>query len=77
MNTHELKPCPFCGGEASTNDGGNSVYGRFWWRVGCIECGIWMADPEVWEPNGTGKLDPDYPPQFCFDQWNTRAGGAA
>ncbi|MEP2955558.1 MAG: Lar family restriction alleviation protein [Sulfitobacter sp.] len=73
MNNHDLKPCPFCGGDAVTNEGGSSTYGRFWWTVGCVDCDIFMSDPEVWDPHRPGMLDPAYPPQFCFDQWNTRA----
>jgi hypothetical protein len=66
-----LKPCPFCGGEAKHNDGGNSVFGRFWWSVWCDECLIEMSDREKWgEP---GKLDPKYPAKECFDRWNRRA----
>lgn len=68
-----LKPCPFCGGEASTNDGGNSVYGRLWWTVGCVSCGVYFSDQETWDPEKHGYLHPDCKPKECFDVWNTRA----
>ena len=73
MMEHELKPCPFCGGEAKTNEGGNSVYGRFWWRVGCPDCDVIFYDKERWSQTDPGMLDPAYPPKHCFDDWNRRA----
>ncbi len=69
----KLLPCPFCGGEASHNCGGGSVFGRMWWAVGCKSCGIWFADQEVWDKAKPGMLDPAYPPKHCFSAWNTRA----
>lgn len=67
--TSELKPCPFCGGDAKHNDGGNSVYGRFWWKVWCDDCQIQLADQEIWTEDHKLKL----PPKECFERWNTRA----
>jgi len=69
----DLKPCPFCGSEASHNDGGGSVFGRFWWTVGCKTCDVWLSDKEVWSQTDHGMLDPAYPPKHCFAAWNTRA----
>ncbi|WP_102858266.1 Lar family restriction alleviation protein [Phaeobacter inhibens] len=69
-----LKPCPFCGGPACHNDGGDSVYGRFWWSVGCTSCGISFTDREFWSHGDQSKLDPNYPPKECFGRWNQRAG---
>lgn len=71
----ELKPCPFCGGEARHNDGGNSVYGRLWWSVWCSSCDIEMNDREVWSKTDHGMLDPGYPPKECLNRWNRRAEG--
>ena len=68
----DLLPCPFCGGEATHNDGGNSTYGRLWWCVGCENCDVWFADEEVWSKTKHGMLDPAYPPKHCFKVWNTR-----
>lgn len=73
MSKHNLKPCPFCGGEPRDNEGGNSVYGRFWWAVWCDECQIEMRDREVWSKTDHGRLDPDFPAQECFKRWNQRA----
>lgn len=68
--SEELKPCPFCGGTAKHNDGGNSVYGLFWYAVWCEECQIEMRDRERWAEGA--KLDPAYPPKECFARWNSR-----
>lgn len=73
MTALELKPCPFCGGTVHTNDGGNSVYGPFWWKVGCPDCGVIFADQKMWDKSRPGMLDPSYPPKHCFAAWNTRA----
>ncbi len=67
--SEELKPCPFCGGPASHNDGGNSVYGRWWWSIWCEECGIAVHDREVWDSEFKLKL----PPKECFERWNKRS----
>ena len=77
--TPELKPCPFCGGKAKHNNGGNSTFGRFWWAVWCDTCQVEMRDLEVWDqsPERLGMLHPDYPPKECFTRWNTRAEIAA
>ncbi len=71
-----LKPCPFCGGEAQHNDGGNSVFGRFWWIVGCVECGIRMNDQEKWETGDDGSSRLALPPKECFERWNRRDNSA-
>ena len=71
-NETTLKPCPFCGGSPSTNEGGNSTYGRFWWRVGCEACDFYFRDREVWNTDGPSMLDPKYPPKECFERWNAR-----
>jgi Lar family restriction alleviation protein len=38
----ELKPCPFCGGEAKVYDHFRIARGKTWnyFRVGCEECGL-------------------------------------
>lgn len=69
----DLKHCPFCGGAASHNGGGGSVFGRFWWTVGCKTCDIWISDQEVWSQTAHGILDPAYPAKHCFTLWNNRA----
>ena len=69
MGIPELKPCPFCGGAAKHNDGGSSIFGRFWWAVGCTECDVVFRDREVWDENMRLKL----PPMECFERWNRRA----
>lgn len=45
MSNPELKPCPFCGGEAaSLEDGSHSTA----WEIGCYN-GQCAAEPHVWE----------------------------
>ena len=36
----ELKPCPFCGGEADCNNNGFMQYGWKKWAVECPMCGV-------------------------------------
>lgn len=39
INTEEIKPCPFCGGEAETNNLMRpDINDRYW--IECRECGI-------------------------------------
>lgn len=38
MNKTELKPCPFCGGEACFKDGEPITYGRYEVLVICKKC---------------------------------------
>lgn len=72
VEVSELKPCPFCGGEAKHNDGGNSTYGRFWWAVWCDECQIEVRDREVWKREEDRTILA-LPPKECFERWNRRA----
>lgn len=36
----ELKPCPFCGGEADCNNSGFMKAGKQMWAVECLNCGM-------------------------------------
>lgn len=36
----ELKPCPFCGGEADCNNSGFMKAGKHMWAVECLKCGM-------------------------------------
>jgi len=42
----KLKPCPFCGGEASRSTGKTND-GKDWPYIECEDCGA-MAEPEDW-----------------------------
>lgn len=42
----ELKPCPFCGGEAD-HSFGEKGDGTPWPYVECVECGA-STEPDVW-----------------------------
>jgi DNA-directed RNA polymerase subunit RPC12/RpoP len=61
--TTELKPCPFCGGEADEYEGeyGNGIY--------CMQCGAMVGEPI--------HLDFDIAERVSYEQaveaWNTRA----
>jgi Lar family restriction alleviation protein len=65
MENNELKPCPFCGGEAYTYTAINIEKGirRRYWLVHCKKCGLNY-------PTGSHK---------CFEElkaiecWNRRA----
>lgn len=57
--SEELKPCPFCGGEAACiEDGSHSTA----WEIGCYN-GQCAAEPSVWEPRK----------EVAITAWNTRA----
>jgi len=62
----EAKQCPFCGGNPVVECSG-SVYGRFWYSVGCNTCDVWMRDRERWEDD---KLT--LPEGECINRWNKR-----
>lgn len=68
-----LEPCPFCGGEAKSDSGSITSYGRYWWTVWCPTCEIQVSDRQFWLGDGSGLLDPAYPPRECFARWNRRA----
>lgn len=36
----ELKPCPFCGGEADCNNVAFERAGKPMWAVECMKCGV-------------------------------------
>ncbi len=48
------------------HDHGYSTYGRFWYRVECLECGYFIADRE--EFNSEALLV--YPEGDCIKVWN-------
>lgn len=45
-HTPDLKPCPFCGGEASKSTGENADT-TAWDYVECLDCGA-IAEPDIW-----------------------------
>ena len=56
----DLKPCPFCGGKASSvEDYGHSSA----WEVGCFN-GVCRVEPHVWEKTKAEAIA----------AWNTRKG---
>lgn len=70
----ELKPCPFCGGEASIEYENYDFDGGNWWLIReadvvCRECGlVFHVENESREyQHGEHCLD------FIIEAWNTRA----
>ena len=57
--TDELKPCPFCGGEATCIENGSHSTA---WEIGCYN-GQCAAKPSVWEPRK----------EVAITAWNIRA----
>lgn len=45
--TEELKPCPFCGGNAYLNCYKGTNY---WWEVSCTLCGASVSSPKIFFP---------------------------
>lgn len=56
---NELKPCPFCGGEAAIREYSNGF--NIWFRVRCDSCGV--AQDGI--RNGYGK-------EQAVEAWNRR-----
>ncbi len=61
----ELKPCPFCGGEATTSEkeGLQDNWPPGWGFVGCQRCRCYMN----WNHGERGK-------KLAIETWNTRSG---
>ena len=59
----ELKPCPFCGGDADEYEGdyGNGIY--------CMMCGAMVGEPIHLEYRTTKRVSIDE----AIEAWNTRA----
>jgi len=71
-NPPHMEPCPFCGDPALLGERhgeGYSVYGRFWYSVGCPSCDVWMDDREEWDADMRLTL----PPLEAVTRWNKRA----
>lgn len=59
----ELKPCPFCGGEADSNDyttNKHMAFGEGW--IGCRKCRVFMT-----------YVRGDYGKRIAIRAWNRRA----
>ena len=63
--TVELKPCPFCGGDATSERmPADKEYPEYAWRIKCEGC----RDERVY-PYVLGRDEAD-----CMKRWNTRKG---
>lgn len=61
MNKIKLKPCPFCGGSGTLNDGITRIFSF----VKCIQCGA---------EGGTVKVSAEYcADEKAAEAWNRRA----
>lgn len=72
--SEELKPCPFCGGEAVVgsrnspfNNGGMRTNGPEWATVGCKKCCYYLCEAEDVFGRPPGRANK------MFKLWNTRA----
>ena len=59
----ELKPCPFCGGEATTSHGFNTA-GQYFF-ISCEECGCRTRDFYKWYDGENYEIK-------AVEAWNTR-----
>ncbi len=69
MRSEELKPCPFCGGEAELIDN------RLGWYVSCDGCGSTVIGERALEPETeeeSEQTDWSYYEQSAVQKWNTR-----
>ena len=64
--TEELKPCPFCGGDAVTEYIGNDHTKTRKLKIKCKDCRIQLT-------NGAIKHDFAWLEDVTFKAWNTRA----
>jgi hypothetical protein len=50
LNDNDLKPCPFCGGEANVSEGtmGGGETLRPWWYIECDKCSATCESVEAW-----------------------------
>lgn len=62
----ELKPCPFCGGEATPIVGQQPNSGDLSYSVACVQCNtaIFRANTKAWNPYKSIKE--------AVDAWNWR-----
>ena len=73
----ELKPCPFCGGEAGIYSGVDGIMGKFWY-IKCKKC--YCRGAGIYE--SARKLEPqeEYAAikgawEKAIEVWNSRAEG--
>lgn len=76
----ELKPCPFCGGEAECESAFSSVYDEIRAYVKCKKCGLlrWYRGIDVYELTGRETdLIAKYHAEakrMAIEAWNRRVG---
>lgn len=62
--TEELKPCPFCGGNAYHLSCYNGT--DFWWEIACCHCGAMVASRKTVFPRNEEARDD------AIKKWNRR-----
>ena len=65
-----LKPCPFCGGEAATKVVVGGANDKIIIKVGCYDCSIWKHDSII---SGSNLEKFDEALQNVVSNWNRRA----
>lgn len=53
----DLKPCPFCGGEADVSQGSKGPDNTPWWYVECVGCASMAESVEIWNKRVTARDD--------------------
>ena len=79
----ELKPCPFCGGEAEVRTHFSCVYERIYGEVKCKNCGISKRGSKTFDTYDATYCGYDTPEwvanahaeakQSAIEAWNRRA----
>lgn len=82
----ELKPCPFCGGEAEVNTHFSCVFERIYGEVKCKTCGITKRGRKTFDTYAAtyeGYATPEWirnahaeAKQSAIEEWERRADNA-
>ena len=68
MSKIELRPCPFCGGEAQVTYSYDETGGRLYvFGVSCKRCNLLLGHV------GNGRIDGFSDPKSAVESWNRRA----
>ena len=74
MSSDELKPCPFCGGDAETRRARQQSDGSWFPAMcGCRRCDVWMYGDDTYRTRGFAR-ESDYEESMgqAVRRWNDR-----